>query len=81
MFASIVVLILLSAFFSASETAFSTVNKIRLRNYVDGSSTKAQRALEIAEDYDNVLSTILIGNNVVNIASHSHRHHLVHKFV
>jgi CBS domain containing-hemolysin-like protein len=69
MFASIVVLILLSAFFSASETAFSTVNKIRLRNYVDGGSTKAQRALEIAEDYDNVLSTILIGNNVVNIAS------------
>ncbi len=38
---------------------------------MDGGSTKAQRALEIAEDYDNVLSTILIGNNVVNIASTS----------
>lgn len=69
MLASIVVLVLLSAFFSASETAFSTVNKIRLRNYVDGGSTKAAKALAVAEDYDNLISTILIGNNVVNIAS------------
>lgn len=64
-------LICLSAFFSASETSFSTVNKMRLRNYAENGNKKAQTALEISEKFDQVLSTILVGNNLVNIASSS----------
>ena len=67
----LVVLIALSAFFSASETAFSSVNKIRLKNYASDGNRKAERALKIAEDFDRMLSAILIGNNIVNIASAS----------
>lgn len=67
----LVVLTALSAFFSASETAFSSVNKIRLKNYVSDGNRKAERALKIAEDFDRMLSAILIGNNIVNIASAS----------
>ena len=67
----VVILVALSAFFSASETAFSTVNKIRLKNYADNGNRKAKIALFIAENYDRALSTILIGNNIVNIASSS----------
>ncbi len=67
--ASLVVLLILSAFFSATETAFSSVNKIRLRALADGGDKRAQRCLDVAEDYDRLLITILIGNNIVNIAS------------
>lgn len=67
----LLVLLGLSAYFSASETAFSTVNKIRLKNYADNGSKKAKVALDIAENYDKTISTILVGNNVVNIASSS----------
>ena len=67
----LVLLICLSAFFSATETAFSTVNKIRLRHYADNGNKKAKTALQIAEDYDKALSTILIGNNIVNLSSSS----------
>ena len=67
----ILILILLSAFFSASETAYSSVNKIRLRNMVKNGDKRAARALKIAEKYDKALSTILVGNNIVNIASAS----------
>lgn len=67
----LVILIGLSAFFSASETAFSTVNRIRLKNYANNGDKKAKRALKIGEDYDRALSAILIGNNIVNIASAS----------
>ncbi len=66
-----VVLLLLSAFFSASETALSSVNKIRLKNKVENGNKRAKTALHLAEDFDRTLSTILIGNNVVNIASAS----------
>ena len=65
----LIVLLVFSAYFSASETAFSTVNKIRLKNYADNGSKKAKMALDIAENYDRTLSTILVGNNVVNTAS------------
>lgn len=65
------ILIALSAFFSASETAYTTVNKIRLQNYVDAGSKKAKTALFIAENYDRTLTTILIGNNIVNIGASS----------
>ena len=61
----------MSAFFSASETAFSSVNKIRLKNYASDGNRKAEKALKVAEDFDRMLSAILIGNNIVNIASAS----------
>ncbi|MCU6712594.1 hemolysin family protein [Paenibacillus sp. J5C_2022] len=64
-------LILLSAFFSSAETAFSSVNKIRLRNYVDEKKPGSKKALGIVENFDNALSTILVGNNIVNIAAAS----------
>ncbi len=67
----LVILIAISAFFSASETAYTTVNKIRLQNYVDAGSKKAKTALFIAENYDRTLTTILIGNNIVNIGASS----------
>ena len=67
----IIVLILISGFFSSTETAFSSVNKIRLRNYLKNGNKKAKKALNIIENYDNALSAILIGNNIVNIASAS----------
>lgn len=67
----LVILIALSAFFSASETAYTTVNKIRLQNHVDAGSKKAKTALFIAENYDRTLTTILIGNNIVNIGASS----------
>ena len=64
----LVVLVLLSAFFSASETAISTVNRIRMRNYADEGNKKAQKVIHMADNYDRTLSTILVGNNIVNIA-------------
>lgn len=67
----LVFLLAFSAFFSATETAFSSLNKIRLRNYADEGDHRAKRALRVAEDFDSLLSTILVGNNVVNMASAS----------
>ena len=64
-------LILMSAFFSATETAFSSLNRIRLKNMVSNGNKKAKRVLELADDYDKLLSTILIGNNIVNIGAAS----------
>ena len=64
----LIVFLGLSAFFSATETAFSTVNTLRIRNMADEGSTKAKAALRLMNDYDRLLSTILIGNNLVNIA-------------
>lgn len=69
---SILVLVLLimgSAFFSATETAFSSMNKIRLRAQANEGDRRAALALRIADDYDKLLSTILVGNNIVNIAA------------
>ena len=63
------ILLAFSAYFSASETALSTVNKIRLKSYADNGSKKAKQALDMAENFDRTLSTILVGNNVVNTAS------------
>lgn len=68
---TLVVLILMSAYFSASETSFSALNKIRLKNMANNGNKKAKATLGIAEKYDNLLSTILIGNNIVNIATAS----------
>ena len=67
----IVILIALSAFFSASETAISSVNRIRLKSMAENGSRGAERALKILKKYDKALTTILIGNNIVNIATSS----------
>lgn len=67
----IVILIAMSAFFSASETAISSVNRIRLKSMAENGSRGAARTLEILKKYDKALTTILIGNNIVNIASSS----------
>lgn len=68
---SLAVLVLLSAYFSATETAFSSVNRIRLKNMAEDGNRKAALALSLTDQYDNLLSTILIGNNIVNIAAAS----------
>ena len=68
---ALVVLVALSAFFSASETAFSSLNQIRLKSRAEDGDTSAARVLAMAEKYDKLLSTILIGNNIVNIAAAS----------
>jgi CBS domain containing-hemolysin-like protein len=65
------VLLVCSAFFSASETAFSSLNRIKLKNLAAKGNKRAARALKLTESYDRLLSTVLIGNNVVNIASSS----------
>jgi CBS domain containing-hemolysin-like protein len=67
----IVICLILSAYFSASETAFSTFNKIKIKNLADKGNRKAKLVLNISENYDTMLSTILIGNNIVNILSAS----------
>lgn len=67
----LVILIAMSAFFSSTETAFATVNRIRLKNKMNEGDRKAGKVLKIAEDYDRALSAILIGNNIVNIGSAS----------
>ena len=64
----IVVCIIMSAYFSATETAFSSLNRIRIKNMAEKGDKKAELVLRLSEDYDSLLSTILIGNNIVNIA-------------
>lgn len=71
LFFLIVLLVAGSAFFSATETAYSSFNKIRMRGLASSGNKKAEKVLEIAEQYDKSLSAILIGNNIVNIASAS----------
>ena len=63
-----VFLLLCSAYFSGSETAFTTVNQIRLKSLADNKVRGARKAIYITERYEKTLSTILIGNNLVNIA-------------
>ncbi len=68
----IVILIIFSAFFSSAETAFSSLNKVKLKSMAQGkNSKKIERTVKLAENFDIVLSTLLIGNNIVNIASTS----------
>ncbi len=57
-----------SAYFSATETAFSSLNKTKLKTMAEKGDKKAAKTLEVSEKYDKLLSTILIGNNIVNIA-------------
>lgn len=65
---AIIALLLCSAFFSGSETAFSSVNKIKLKNKADDDNKRAALALELTEDFDRLITTILVGNTISNIA-------------
>ncbi len=67
-YAAMAALVAFSAFFSAAETAFTSVNMIRIRTMAEEGDQKASAAVRLAENYDRMLSTILIGNNLVNIA-------------
>ncbi|MGN0807400.1 MAG: HlyC/CorC family transporter [Candidatus Coproplasma sp.] len=67
----VAVCIVLSGYFSATETAFTAINKIRLRAKADDGDKGAKRVLKLADNYDRLLSTILIGNNIVNILASS----------
>ena len=66
MLVALVILVAMSAYFSATETAFTSLNRIRLKNKADNGSRRAAKTLVLAEEYDKLLSTILIGNNIVN---------------
>jgi len=68
---TIVICIIFSAYFSATETAFSSLNKTRLKTIVEKGDKKAKLAYKLSEKYDKLISTILIGNNIVNIAASS----------
>ena len=63
----IIVFLILSAYFSATETAFTSLNRIRMKNLASDGDKRAKRVLDLEGKYDNLLSTILIGNNLVNI--------------
>ena len=79
--AGILLLILFSAFFSASETAFSRANPLRIKSLADEKIKGARRATYICDNYDKALSTILVGNNLVNIASTTLCAYLLTKFI
>ncbi len=64
----IVFCIIMSAYFSATETAFSSLNRIRIKNMAEKGNKRAALVLHMSENFDSLLSTILIGNNIVNIA-------------
>lgn len=66
---AIVILTLFSGLFSATETAYSSSSKIRLKNMANDGKTKASSVLVILDDFDKFLTSVLIGNNIVNIAS------------
>jgi CBS domain containing-hemolysin-like protein len=67
----ILICLVLSGYFSATETALSTFNKTKIKTLAEKGNKQAQKVLNISEKYDRMLSTILIGNNVVNILSAS----------
>ena len=61
------ILVVLSGYFSATETAFSTFNRLKLKGMAEGGNKRAALVMKLSEDYDRLLSTILVGNNIVNI--------------
>lgn len=65
----VVVMMIFSSLFSSTETAYSSVNKVRLKNYEAQGSKKAALALKLANRFDEVLTAVLIGNNIVNIGT------------
>ena len=67
----VICMMMFSALFSGTETAYSSVNKLRLKNYEAQGNKKAAKALRLANRFDEVLTAVLIGNNIVNIATSS----------
>ncbi|MDE7365346.1 MAG: hemolysin family protein [Ruminococcus sp.] len=67
----VVAMMIFSALFSSTETAYSSVNKLRLKNYEAQGNKKASKALKLANRFDDILTAVLIGNNIVNIATSS----------
>ena len=68
---TLIILVILSGFFSSAETAYSTVNRVRMRTLAEENHKGAVRVLGILEHYGKMLSTILIGNNIVNLSASS----------
>ena len=68
---ALVILLILSSIFSSTETALTTVNKIRMRTLSEAGNKKADRVLRVTENQGKMLSAILIGNNVVNLSASS----------
>ena len=66
---ALLVLIVFSGYFSATETAYTSLSKIKLKNMMQKKNKRAELVYKQAENYDRVLSTILVGNNIVNIAT------------
>ena len=66
MIVALVFLVAMSGYFSATETAFTSLNRVRLKSWAENGDRRAARTLALAEDYDKLLSTLLIGNNIVN---------------
>ncbi len=64
----LILFLLMSAYFSASETAFSSYNRIRIKNYASNGDKRAQLVLKISDDFDRLLTAVLVGNNIVNIS-------------
>ena len=68
---TIIIMIILSAYFSATETAFSSLNRIRMKNLAESGNRRAKLAYRLSENYDELISSVLVGNNIVNIAASS----------
>ena len=68
---ALVFLVMCSAFFSASETAYTSLNLVRMKRMAADGDARAAKVLKLAERYENLLSSILIGNNIVNILASS----------
>ena len=68
---SMLICLIFSAFFSASETAYTSFNRTKMKNIAAEGNKSAKKALALAENYDKLLSTILVGNNIVNILASS----------
>lgn len=64
---ALVILVFLSGFFSATETAFSSLNRIKIKSLADAGNKRAALVLKLSDNFDKLLSTILVGNNIVNI--------------
>lgn len=65
----LIILLAMSAYFSASETAFTSYNRAKMKNHAQNGNKKASTALKLSENFDKILSTLLIGNNIVNISA------------
>ena len=68
---ALIVLVSLSAFFSATETAYMSLNRVRIKNMASDGDRRARRVMKLLDSYDRLLATVLIGNNIVNISSAS----------